>query len=194
MFYNPLGFGLYLTNPLGKFFKGSYPEVTVTEATEAATMQLIDALDLEPIVFKLTASEYGEVPEMTLAEADRAVVLYRQFLMLHLLYPTKALVPTRIIDAIWHAHILDTAKYREDCERIFGRFLDHFPYLGLRGEEDVRNWHAASDETRRLFLHHFGVTFSGPSAGMCNGGCDDGSECVSANERVRPRPNRELSV
>jgi hypothetical protein len=38
---------------------------------------------------------------------------------------------------VGHRHILDTAAYREDCEAIFGRFLDHFPYFGLRGDADA---------------------------------------------------------
>lgn len=155
-------------------------------------VQRISKLDLEPIVFKLTASEYGQSPEMTLAEADHAVALYRQFLVLKLLHPEKSLVPTRLIDAAWHTHILDTGKYREDCEWAFGRFIDHFPYLGLRGEEDERNWRQAASETRELFRKYFGVTLS-VAAGMCNGGCDEGSQCVDFTpDRARPRPDRSI--
>jgi hypothetical protein len=33
-----------------------------------------------------------------------------------------------VVDEMWHRHILDTAAYRADCDSLFGRFLDHFPY------------------------------------------------------------------
>ncbi len=31
------------------------------------------------------------------------------------------------IDLFWHEHILDTKKYKQDCEMVFGRFLHHVP-------------------------------------------------------------------
>jgi hypothetical protein len=36
--------------------------------------------------------------------------------------------PTRGADAIWHAHILHTRRYREDCEALVGHFVDHEPF------------------------------------------------------------------
>jgi hypothetical protein len=46
---------------------------------------------------------------------------YRRFLVLNMLYPFESIVPCREVDKFWHAHILDTAAYRVDCERVFGR-------------------------------------------------------------------------
>jgi hypothetical protein len=47
-------------------------------------------------------------------------------------------------------HILDTAAYREDCDEIFGRFLDHFPYFGMRDEQDAQALeHAYADTIDR---------------------------------------------
>jgi hypothetical protein len=57
---------------------------------------------------------------------------YRKFLALHLSYPDVDIVPCKIVDEIWHQHILDTAAYRDDCDALFGRFLDHFPYVAAR--------------------------------------------------------------
>jgi|GEM_PF-3922570 len=37
---------------------------------------------------------------------------------------------------IWHAHILNTRPYRMDYHRLFGRFIDHYPYFGLYSNED----------------------------------------------------------
>jgi hypothetical protein len=53
--------------------------------------------------------------------------------------------------------MLDTAKYRADCDQALGHFMDHFPYFGFRGEDDQRAWRADFARTRRLFAEHFGV-------------------------------------
>ena len=37
--------------------------------------------------------------------------------------------PSDDVDEFWHQHILDTRKYREDCENLFGRYIDHTPQL-----------------------------------------------------------------
>jgi len=66
------------------------------------------------------------------------------------------MVPSKEVDAFWHAHILDTMKYAEDCEEIFGYFLHHFPYLGLRGGEDAARQEQADQETQRLYQQEFG--------------------------------------
>ncbi|MBI2033956.1 MAG: hypothetical protein HYT13_02565 [Candidatus Liptonbacteria bacterium] len=71
-------------------------------------------------------------------KVDRVEVLYKRFLFLAG-SDSRPFMPTSEIDEMWHAHMLDTIKYREDCERIFGFFLDHFPYFGIRGEKDLFN-------------------------------------------------------
>jgi hypothetical protein len=35
--------------------------------------------------------------------------------------------PSAAVDAIWHAHILWTRRYRRDCEALVGHFVDHEP-------------------------------------------------------------------
>jgi hypothetical protein len=154
----------------------------------------VDLLDLEPVVFKLVHPDPGE-RGLTLDEADRAVVLYRCFLKLCALYPGIAVVPTLVIDRVWHAHMLDTAKYRADCQLVFGRFLDHFPYAGLRGEDDRLAWLSDFARTRTLFRDHFGVELGGePGASMCRshgGGADCCVGCVASSaDTGRPRPER----
>jgi hypothetical protein len=36
-------------------------------------------------------------------------------------------MPSRVVDAAWHAFICSTRNYREFCLQAFGRFLDHQP-------------------------------------------------------------------
>jgi len=171
--------------------------MVVTACLEASTeerLRRIDVLDLEPITYKLIHPEPGEMA-VGLAEADQAVALYRCFLKLCLLHPGARIVPTRQLDRVWHAHVLDTAKYRADCDHLFGHFIDHFPYAGLRGEDDRRAWRADFARTRRLFAEHFGEeigTQPAPSACRNHG---DGSDCCIGCVKtpaadIRPRPER----
>lgn len=74
------------------------------------------------------------------ARADAGELEYKRMLTLlrwnpNLAYP---IVPTRLADAIWHHHILDTRAYHADMLQVFGEYLHHFPYLGFRTPENVR--------------------------------------------------------
>src|SRR4051812_49630238 len=94
----------------------------------------LERLDLRMVRMKLADPKEGQgwTPEqLELFEQE-----YRRFLALNLMYPLASIVPCHDVDMFWHAHILDTAAYRVDCDTVFGEFLDHYPYFGLRGEED----------------------------------------------------------
>jgi len=56
---------------------------------------------------------------------------YRQFLELKLAlkdWDEKKIAPSRWIDEMWNAHILDTRKYMSDCMRLFdGQIIHHDP-------------------------------------------------------------------
>jgi hypothetical protein len=155
----------------------------------------IDGLDLEPIVFRLISPEPGE-PGMTLAEADDLIARYRCYLKLCAWFPGEQIVPSADIDRAWHAHILDTEKYAADCDRVLGYFLHHFPYLGMRGEDDTRNWHAAYEATRELFAVYFGVSMSGDARSCrdCGGHCIAGpGKCNVTPLPPPPKPGKSLA-
>jgi hypothetical protein len=116
-------------------------------ATNVATAmhRLDDLLDLSNVKMKLADSEEG--PGLSTDYIELMEAEYRKFLGLQLLYPGADIVPCKLVDEMWHRHILDTAAYREDCDAIFGRFLDHFPYFGMRGEEDAQALHDAYADT-----------------------------------------------
>ena len=115
----------------------------------------LKATDFGPIAYKLIYPEEGT--GLTLEEATRGIEQYRRFLILKHFYPDRDIVPTREIDRVWHVHILDTIKYREDCLRLFGEMLDHFPYLGLRGESDRELLEQTFRESQALFEKTFGT-------------------------------------
>lgn len=112
----------------------------------------IEALDLEPIKFKLACQDDG--PGWSAQHIERMAQAYKRFLILLARYPGVTIAPTRDIDTVWHTHILDTRKYAADCQHIFGEFLHHYPYLGLRGDQD-RQQHAAN-ALHDLFMQEFG--------------------------------------
>ncbi|WP_216587784.1 glycine-rich domain-containing protein [Streptomyces brasiliscabiei] len=165
-------------------------------------LRLIDRLDLEPIAYKLVHPEPGETG-MTVDLADALIVKYRRFLKLCAMYPEQGIVPSKELDPVWHTHILDTAKYVEDCNTIFGFMLHHFPYLGSRGPEDEALLRQKFAETKALYKQHFGEDmFVGSnadnmdaSAAMCTSGGCDGGGCSGDGTggitmRVRPRLQR----
>lgn len=114
----------------------------------------IDSLDLDPIKVKLMDENEGL--GWTRDQVDEAEKWYKRFLLLNYKYPRMSVVPNKQIDSFWHFHILDTMKYAEDCEKILGYFLHHFPYFGMRGAEDAKNLKSAFAETKKLFELEFG--------------------------------------
>jgi len=142
----------------------------------------IDQLDLTMVKRKLM-EPFPEGRGWTAFQADEAEKWYKRYLFLCAEYPAMAVVPNYPIDTVWHQHILDTAAYADDCQRIFGKFLHHFPYFGLRGEDDRKHRDRSFDETNALYAKHFGEdcrTMAGFSeeGATCNGGCGRGRSCA----------------
>ena len=168
---------------------------TATVVKKDSLLGKVQKLDLEPIMVKLMDPDEGE--GWTLKRAREMEVWYKRFLYLNGVYPNLSIVPTQDIDTFWHYHILDTQKYAEDCQIAFGYFLHHFPYFGMRGDQDRQNLLDASKETWALFRTHFNedpATLHGASA-KCSSDCTGkscshckGSTCsskVGSSERPR---------
>jgi hypothetical protein len=124
----------------------------------------IQALDLEPIKFKLVKEK-----SWPLQKAEAVEKLYKTYLLLFALYPGEEHVPTADIDEMWHGHILDTQKYMADCHEIFGYYLHHYPYLGMLGAEDAVVASAKFAATRARFVAHGAQDPA--EAAHCGGGC-----------------------
>lgn len=52
-------------------------------------------------------------------------------------------------------HILDTQRYRPDCEMIFGQMLEHYPYFGIKDSMDQHQLMRAFAETQALYRETF---------------------------------------
>jgi hypothetical protein len=114
-------------------------------------------LDLGPIKTKLMHVESGE--GWSQRRADMVEVEYKRFLHLMKIYPNEQLAPSFDIDTFWHYHILDTMKYAVDCETVFGYFLHHYPYVGLRGEDDAEVHERSGDRMRELYELTFAAAY-----------------------------------
>lgn len=132
-------------------------------------VEAIFKLDLDPIKLKLMDKREGH--GWTRAEADRHELAYRRFLALLAKFPDQVIAPDTNVDKFWHAHILDTMKYAEDCEHVFGYFLHHFPYFGMRDEEDAANLAQAARNMQRLYQQEFDDA-GAQDAGYCGAVAD----------------------
>ena len=130
------------------------------------TLEAIDALDLGPIKFKLMDPQEG--PGWTRELVERMELEYKRYLTLVAKYPLEAIAPAKDVDKFWHAHILDTRKYFADCERVFGCYLHHFPYLGMRGADDAAALAMAGERTRELYAAEFGTEPRRADSAFCS--------------------------
>lgn len=128
-------------------------------------------LDLEPIKFSLALREEG--PRWSLDKIETVETWYRRFLFLVHLHPGKSIVPTKDVDLFWHTHILDTKKYMADCEALFGGYVHHFPYFGMRGEKDRMSLDEAVGETEKLHQKIFGESPVDSGVADCGSLCNE---------------------
>ena len=127
----------------------------------------IAKIDLEMVKMKLRESKEGI--DWTNEQVEAAEIEYKRYLTLCLRYPYPAhsVVPNKIMDTMWHYHILDTRAYIKDCDHVFGHYFHHFPYFGLRGEEDATNLIKAFEQTKRFYESMFGERIDHAVAGDC---------------------------
>lgn len=118
----------------------------------------LQQLDLQPIADRLI---HPNNPATTIVEQPMSsrLMAYLQFLFLMYRYPRLNLVPPSVIAAIWQAHILDTQKYQQDCQQLFGCLdLAHHQACPLplsTSEQQQLISHFAT--TCTLFETHFGT-------------------------------------
>ena len=148
---------------------------------------LIDKIDLEPIKFNLVSREEG--PGWTVKKTKLIEKWYRRFLLLVKMYPDKTIVPTKDIDTFWHYHIIDTRKYIDDCNKVFGKYFHHFPYFGSRGKADKANFEKTFLAAQELFEVHFGEAPISAGIADCGGLCSEGEPTPYLNNQKISRPS-----
>ena len=127
----------------------------VTEQSQEsvdAALARVSSIDLSRINAKLEGSLGRE-------QVETVCDIYRKWLALHMCYPNAKLTPSKPLDEYWHTHILDTRAYTDDCEKLFGSYLHHYPYFGLEGDADDKD--AGFELTKALYKKHFDLELVG---------------------------------
>lgn len=130
-------------------------------APSLACMKKLKALNLSPIEAYLMNPHNGY--GWCRRQALQAIGRYKTFLFVCYLYPQIQLVPTQEIDCVWHAHLLHTRLYRQDCQRLFGYFIDHEPDSAFEGEAEGQNGDEAFIYTQSLLALFEGYFEKGTS-------------------------------
>ena len=116
----------------------------------------IQALDLESVKLRVTDPKLGE--GWTREYADSIEVAYKNYLTMLVKYQDHAedILLAEDVDEFWHTHILQTIKYTDDCETVFGKYLHHTPHIGEVTAADLEKRAALAEKTRRLYESEFG--------------------------------------
>ena len=152
--------------------------IQATKSVEQV-VSAINALDLDPIKLKLMDPEEGQ--GWSREYVDRVELAYRRFLTLLVKFPEETIAPSKDVDKFWHGHILDTMKYAEDCASVFGYFLHHFPYFGMRGKEDAANLRDASERMHSIYEREFGESMPA-NAAWCMAAQKTSAWCMAAQK------------
>lgn len=80
---------------------------------------------------------------------------YQRMLALVVVYGPPIAPVIKDIDELWHNHILNTEKYHEDCETLFGFYFHHVPCTPAtpaeKLEEVMRDYRMTLDHFRQFF-------------------------------------------
>jgi len=140
-----------------------------------AIMRRVNTIDFVPHGYKLQ-KEHG----WSESQIQYTIQLYKEWLVLQVLYEGVSFAPSELVDEFWHTHILDTRKYSHDCAIIKGEFIHHYPYFGLTEQENQQVLDAGFELTKKLYLHHFGhcaLGMEGEFASSCGCRSGNGSSC-----------------
>lgn len=129
-------------------------EARVAELMDKGVEPAVAAIDMSMVKMKLQDADEGA--GWTPAECEEAELEYKRYLTLNMRYEDRAIVPTKQIDTMWHFHILDTRAYHKDCDEVFGEYFHHFPYFGMRGDDDAQDLEDSFYETAELYEKDFG--------------------------------------
>ncbi len=157
-------------------FQEPISEARIKELVEVYKIDpAVANIDLEMVKMKLRDGKEGE--NWTQEQCESVEIEYKRFLHLCRKYG-KGLTPWGLVDTMWHYHILDTIAYHKDCQNVFGRYIHHYPYFGMRGEEDKQNLLKAGERTAKLYEQEFGENLFERMEDPCWHWCKD--ECWHA--------------
>jgi uncharacterized membrane protein YgcG len=87
--------------------------------------------------------------------ALRAVKEYKKFVYLGIV-GDFIVTPSKIIDVVWHEHLLFSKGYREFCTEVIAYEFDHYPEL-IALDEQTGHFNAQYKDTLELYRTEFGI-------------------------------------
>ena len=175
----------------GEVPRKPYPNLGLPDAIGAGRIQFLmskgidcDIAEIDMEMVKLKLADPDEGAGWTAEQCEDAELEYKRFLTLckKFPFPKHSIVPNKIMDTTWHYHILDTRAYCSDSEKVFGGYFHHFPYFGMRGQEDAANLKAAFNATKRLYRMTFGEGMDRGKARNCWHDCENRCWHACSNE------------
>lgn len=87
--------------------------------------------------------------------ALRAIEEYKKFIYLGLV-SDFLVTPSKVIDVVWHEHLLFSKAYRDFCNEVIQQAFDHYPEL-VPVEEQTDRFNAQYQDTIELYRTEFGI-------------------------------------
>eukprot|EP00928_Gymnodinium_smaydae_P007331 TRINITY_DN12649_c0_g4_i1.p1 TRINITY_DN12649_c0_g4~~TRINITY_DN12649_c0_g4_i1.p1 ORF type:complete len:709 (+),score=79.37 TRINITY_DN12649_c0_g4_i1:114-2129(+) len=112
-----------------------------------------ERLDLSRFVHKLQRDHPSYFPNETTAKS--AIAEYRRMLYIIQKLPDAPVVPSKLVDLVWHEHILDTQAYKRDSQALFGRYVHHAPAFGDDEAEEVKAEKEAMRKDQAAMLEQY---------------------------------------
>jgi hypothetical protein len=128
----------------------------LTQKPVAEVLAAIQALDLTSVKTRLMDPKLGE--GWTREYADSIEIAFKHYLSIAVKYQEHAedILLSEDVDEFWHTYILQTMKYADDCQAVFGTFLHHSPHIGEVTGADHEKRAALAETTRALYEREFG--------------------------------------
>jgi hypothetical protein len=101
------------------------------------------------------ASKLGRKLGWTPRFARRAIEEYRKFLDLGAV-ADFGVTPSKVIDQVWHEHLLFTKAYGEFCRDVLGRPFEHYPEL-MATDDQTSVFREQYERTLELYEDEFSV-------------------------------------
>ena len=98
------------------------------------------------------ARKHGWTPRF----ARHAIHEYKKFVYLGVSTPIKV-TPSKVIDIVWHEHLLFTRPYREFCDHVLGQAFDHNPEL-LPADDQTEVFNVQYEATLDAYEREFNTT------------------------------------
>ena len=131
-------------------------ESTVQLTDFESVQDYIAHIDFTLLKEKLTLAPDAGGTGWSAAMAAHVEVKYKRWLLLKWKYENVLIPPPMDVDAFWHGHILETQSYWRDSLVLFGKYLHHYPYFGIRGKADREALERAFEDTKRLYQEEYG--------------------------------------